>query len=58
MIQLYAIPTYTDSLIIDGHDYNNETPCDEIRHHIEQNIDFIEDEEKSLKSIIENEPSF
>lgn len=58
MIRLYAIPTHTNNLIIDGHDYNCETPQDELQHHIEQNIDFIETEEQELKSIIKNEPSF
>ena len=56
MIKLNAISEYHDELNMNHHDYNGETPRDELQHHIEQNIDFIENEEEALQKLIASEP--
>ena len=54
MIKLNQIPNYTDELVIDGIDYNYNTPDDELRNHIKDNIEFIEQEEEELKAQTKN----
>ena len=56
MIKLHTIPKYHDELNINGHDYNGQTPDDEIQYEIENSIKFIEDEEAELKQLIASEP--
>lgn len=53
MIKLNQIPNYCEELIIDGVDYNYNTPGDELRKHIEDNLEFIEQEEEELKAQIQ-----
>lgn len=50
VIKLNRIPNYTDELVIDGIDYNYSTPDDELREHIQDNLEFIEQEEEELKA--------
>lgn len=50
MIKLNKIPNYSDELVIDGIDYNYNTPDDELREHIQDNLEFIEQEEEELKA--------
>lgn len=57
MIRLHTIQNYTDELIIEGKDYNGQTPDDELQYHIESNIDFVEDEESELEALIASEPT-
>lgn len=57
MIKLYKTPYYTGKLIINGKDYNGETPDDELQHYIESNIDFVENEEGQLEALIASEPT-
>lgn len=57
MIKLHTIPEYHDELNINGHDYNGETPEDELQHHIESNLEFVEDEESELEALIASEPT-
>ena len=53
MIKLNKISNYCEELIIDGVDYNYNTPDDELRKHIEDNLEFLEQEEKELKAQIQ-----
>lgn len=55
MIQLYTTE-YHDELNTRYNDYNGETPRDELQYHIEQNIEFIENEEEALQQLIASEP--
>lgn len=57
MIVLNQIPEYHSELVIDGRDYNYETPNDELQYHIESNIEFIENEENEISELIGHEPS-
>ena len=50
VIKLNRIPNYSDELVIDGIDYNYNTPDDELRKHIQDNLEFIEQEEEELKA--------
>ena len=54
MIKLNQISNYCEELIIDGVDYNYNTPDDELREHIQDNLEFIEQEEEELKAQINN----
>lgn len=56
MIQINKLPEYHNELIINGKDYNGETPQDELQYHIESNIDFVENEEEALANLIASEP--
>ena len=56
MIQINKLPEYHNELIINGKDYNGETPQDELQYHIESNISFVEDEEEALANLIASEP--
>ncbi|WP_405287647.1 hypothetical protein [Methanobrevibacter sp.] len=57
MIQINKLPEYHNELIIEGKDYNGETPQDELQYHIESNISFVEDEESQLEALIASEPT-
>ena len=54
MIQLHTTEYHNE---LNGlYDYNGKTPRDELQYHIEQNIEFIENEEEALKQLIASEP--